>query len=174
MVRLAASYVGSRAIAEEVAQEAWIGVVRGIAAFEGRASLKTWIFRILVNRAKTRIEHEGRTIPFSVLGDDPAVERERFRPEDDRYPGHWRTPPQNWDGQPEERLLSRETRAQIDRAIEALPPAQKTVIQLRDIDGWASSDVCNVLGITETNQRVLLHRARSRVRRALEHYLDGK
>jgi RNA polymerase sigma-70 factor (ECF subfamily) len=174
LVRLATTFVGSRATAEDVAQETWIGVIRGIAQFEGRSSLKTWIFRILTNRAKTRAEREGRVVPFSALDDDPAVEPSRFVPEGTAAAQSWLTPPRSWEGLPENRLLAAETRERIRAAIDALPPAQRTVIQLRDVDGWGSADVCNVLGISESNQRVLLHRARSKVRRALERYLDDR
>jgi len=176
MLRVARLHVSSRAVAEEVVQEAWLGVLRGIARFEGRSSLKTWIFRILTNTAKTRGEREGRTLPFSSLagdeaeGDEAAVDADRFHREG-RWTGHWSAPPADWAQLPEDRLLDAEARAVIDAAVAALPPAQATVIRLRDIDGFDAGDVCNVLEISETNQRVLLHRARSKVRRALEDYL---
>jgi RNA polymerase sigma-70 factor (ECF subfamily) len=178
MLRLARLHVSSRAVAEEVVQEAWIGMLRGIERFEGRSSLKTWIFRILVNTAKTRGEREGRTVPFSSLAqeeadaDEPAVEVDRFHAEG-RWTGHWSAPPADWAQLPEDRLLGTEARAVIDAAVAALPAAQATVIRLRDIDGFDSAEVCNVLQVSETNQRVLLHRARSKVRRALEDYLQG-
>jgi RNA polymerase sigma-70 factor, ECF subfamily len=174
LLRVAQIYVSSRAVAEEVLQETWIGVLNGIDRFEGRSSLKTWIFRILTNIAKTRGQREGRTVPFSALErpdavPEAAVEPDRFRPPDhERWPGHWATKPEPW---PEERLLAGETRAVVERAIEQLPPAQRAVISLRDIEGWSSDETCNALGVTETNQRVLLHRARSKVRQALEDYL---
>lgn len=177
MLRLAQVYVGTRAVAEEVIQETWLGVLQGLDRFEGRSSLKTWIFRILLNRARTRAQRENRSIPFSALAPDdagpsePAVEPEAFRPIGDQYPGGWLNPPSGWDALPEERLLSRETRQQIDAALTTLPPAQREVITLRDIDGWSASEVCDYLSISEANQRVLLHRARSRVRRALAGYL---
>jgi RNA polymerase sigma-70 factor (ECF subfamily) len=176
MLRVARMYVSSRAVAEEVVQEAWLGVLRGIDRFEGRSSLKTWIFRILTNTAKTRGEREGRTVPFSSLAgdeaeaDDPAVDVDRFHREG-RWTGHWSAPPADWAQLPETRLLGAEARAVIDEAVASLPPAQATVIRLRDIEGFDAEDVCNVLEISETNQRVLLHRARSKVRRALEDYL---
>jgi RNA polymerase sigma-70 factor (ECF subfamily) len=176
MLRMARMYVSTRAVAEEVVQEAWLGVLRGLERFEGRSSLKTWIFRILTNTAKTRGEREGRTVPFSALAgeeveaDDPAVDADRFRREG-RWTGHWSEPPADWGQVPEARLLGNEARAVIDQAVAALPPAQATVIRLRDIEGFDAGDVCNVLEISETNQRVLLHRARSKVRRALEDYL---
>jgi RNA polymerase sigma-70 factor (ECF subfamily) len=176
MLRLAQIYVGARAVAEEVIQETWLGVLQGLDRFEGRSSLKTWIFRILLNRARTRAQRENRTIPFSALASDtelfePAVEPDAFRPPGDHYPGGWLTPPAAWDSLPEERLLSQETRQHIDEALTTLPPAQREVITLRDIDGWSANEVCDYLGISEANQRVLLHRARSRVRRALAGYL---
>ncbi|HJZ48048.1 MAG TPA: sigma-70 family RNA polymerase sigma factor [Roseiflexaceae bacterium] len=179
LLRLAMLYVPSHAVAEEVVQETWLGVLQGLGRFEGRSSLKTWLFRILTNRARTRGQREGRSIPFSAVWNpdtdpgEPAVEPERFRPREDKWHGGWKSYPHNWDELPEERLLSAETRAQIQQAIDALPDSQREVITLRDIEGWASEDVCNVLGISESNQRVLLHRARSKVRRALERYLDN-
>lgn len=176
MVRLATAYVGDRTLAEDVAQEAWLGVVQGIGRFEGRSSLKTWIFRILTNRAKTRAEREGRTVPFSALNmtdDDSGVDPDRFNGPDSALPGHWNSYPAAWDTIPDEQLLAAETRAVIADAIAALPPAQREVIQLRDVDGWTAQEVCNVLQLTETNQRVLLHRARLKVRNAIEQYMNG-
>jgi RNA polymerase sigma-70 factor, ECF subfamily len=177
MVRLAQMYVSSRAVAEEVAQEAWLGVLNGLERFEGRSSLKTWIFRIVTNIAKTRGQREGRSIPFSAVEGptaeaEPAVDPERFRPSSDRWAGHWTSYPTRWETLPEGRLLSGETLERVRGAIEALPPAQREVMTLRDVEGWSSEEVCNTLSLTETNQRVLLHRARSKVRRALEEYFD--
>ncbi len=168
LLRLAQSYVPSRAVAEDVVADTWLGVLNGIDRFEGRSSLKTWIFRILVNTAKTRGQREGRTVPFSSLAPDegayePAVEPERFT-----RMGFWWTPPDTW---PEDRLLAGETRAVIAEAIAALPPSQRAVITLRDVDGWSAEEVRNVLDISETNQRVLLHRARAKVRRAIDEYM---
>jgi RNA polymerase sigma-70 factor (ECF subfamily) len=175
LVRLAMVYVSDRAAAEDAAQETWLGVLRGLARFEGRSSLKTWIFTILTNRAKTRAQREARTLPFSALddpeADEPSVAPERFLPPDHpRWPNEWAENPDRWANLPEERLLSQETLARIRKAIEALPPTQRQVITLRDVEGWSSGEVCNVLEISETNQRVLLHRARSKVRQALERY----
>ena len=172
MLRLARTFVSSRAVAEEVVQETWLGVLRGLDRFEGRSSLKTWIFRILANVARTRGERESRSLPFSSLdpagSDEWAVDPSRFD-----AGGAWSSPPASWEDVPEDRLLSRETLAAIDQAIAALPQTQRTVISLRDVNGWTSDEVCNVLDISETNQRVLLHRARAKVRRALEQTLVG-
>jgi RNA polymerase sigma-70 factor (ECF subfamily) len=176
MLRVAQMYVRSRAVAEEVVQEAWLGVLTGIERFEGRSSLRTWIFRIVTNVAKTRGVRETRSIPFSALvedeGEGPSVPAERFRPPGDRWATHWAVPPEDW-AVPEERLLDAETRMVIAEAIAALPPAQRHVIGLRDVEGWSAEEVRNVLELSETNQRVLLHRARTRVRQALDDYLRG-
>ncbi|HEU4328501.1 MAG TPA: sigma-70 family RNA polymerase sigma factor [Roseiflexaceae bacterium] len=177
LLRLARVYVANPAAAEEVVQETWLGLLRGLPRFEGRSSLRTWLFRILVNRAKTRGEREGRSVPFSSLGrpeddaDEPAVDPSRFVPEGAARAGHWVSLPQRWEEIPEQRFLASETRAQIAAAVAKLPPAQQTVIMLRDIEGWSTPEVCNILGISETHQRVLLHRARAKVRQALETYL---
>lgn len=177
LTRVARLYVRDRAVAEEVVQEAWLGVLSGIGRFEGRSSFRTWVFRILTNTAKTRAVREGRTVPFSALASDPAddagpsVSEERFRSSDDRWGGHWATPPEDWD-LPEVRLLSGETRTKLAQAIERLPMNQRAVISLRDVEGWSAEEVCNVLELSETNQRVLLHRARSKVRQELEDYLQ--
>jgi RNA polymerase sigma-70 factor (ECF subfamily) len=175
LVRLALAYVPSRAVAEEVVQETWVGVLDGLAAFAGRSSLKTWLFRILTNRAKTRGVRERRTIPFSSLSDaetdpEPAVPPERFRAS-----GMWGVSPRRWeDDAPEQVLMNQQALAHLEEAIAALPPNQRVVVTLRDIDGLSADEVCNVLGISETNQRVLLHRARSRLRGVLEEYLERK
>jgi RNA polymerase sigma-70 factor (ECF subfamily) len=174
MLRVARLYVRDRAAAEEAVQEAWLGVLRGIERFEGRSTLRTWLLRIVANVAKTKGVRESRTVPFSALGDDgPSVPEERFRGPEDRWAGHWATPPQEW-GRPERELLSAETRAQLAAAIDALPETQRQVISLRDVEGWDADEVCNVLGLSETNQRVLLHRARTKVRAALDGYLTGE
>ena len=174
MLRVAQMYVSSRAVAEEVVQEAWLAVLKGIDRFEGRSSLKTWIFRILANTAKTRGMREARSVPLSALGEDDdgsGVDVDRFFGPDARFPGHWSAPPESWAGAPEERLVAGETLEVIQREIERLPPLQAAVITMRDVEGFSAEEVCNSLDISETNQRVLLHRARSRVRRALEEYL---
>jgi RNA polymerase sigma-70 factor (ECF subfamily) len=177
MLRVAQIYVSSRSVAEEVVQETWLAVLAGVDRFEGRSSLKTWIFRILSNIAKTRAIREGRTLPFSALEPsrvpEAAVDPDRFYDsEHPRWPGHWASPPQRWDTIPEERLLGQETRERIEAALDTLPASQRAVVSLRDIEGWSSEEVCNALDVTETNQRVLLHRGRSRLRAALESYLQ--
>jgi RNA polymerase sigma-70 factor, ECF subfamily len=172
--RLALSYVRTAAVADEVVQETWLGVIRGLDSFEGRSSLKTWIFRILANTAKTRAERESRTVPLSAIapGDDEdelAVDPSRFLDQQQaRWPGHWASPPARWDELPEEHLVGQETLDVLASAIEALPPVQRQVIVLRDVEGWDAHEVCELLNLSETNQRVLLHRARSKVRQALE------
>ena len=173
MLRVARMYVSTDAVAEEVVQEAWLGVLNGIGGFEGRSTLKTWIFRILTNAAKTRGQREGRTVPLSSLvrDDEPTVDPDRFLGDDTRFPGHCAAPPRRWEAQPEGRLLAGEALALVDREIAKLPPAQAAVITLRDVAGFDAEDVCNALEISETNQRVLLHRARSKVRQALEEYM---
>jgi RNA polymerase sigma-70 factor (ECF subfamily) len=177
MIRLAMVYVKDRAVAEEVAQEAWLGVLRGVHRFEARSSFKTWLFGILINGARSRARRESRSTPFSALGDpagDPsgaAVAPERFRPPDDpQWPGHWapNMAPRSWGDDPEQRLLARETQLQIRRAIGALPPSQREVMVLRDVEGWSAEEVCSSILLSESNQRVLLHRARSKVRQSLE------
>jgi RNA polymerase sigma-70 factor (ECF subfamily) len=180
LLRLALVYCRSLAIAEEIVQDTWLGMIQGIDRFEGRASLKTWLFQILVNRARTRAEREGRDVSFSSLAEqakapgEPAVPPERFRPIDDKWPNNWALPPHSWGESADAGLLAGETMDLVKRAIAQLPSAQQQVITLRDIEGWPAEDVCNVLMISETNQRVLLHRARSRVRGALEgHFNDG-
>lgn len=178
MLRVALLYVDERAIAEDVAQEAWLGVLEGLDRFAERSSLKTWIFRILTNCAKTRGQRERRNVPLSSLNDtamedgSPTVDPARFRPpETPAWPGGWLYPPMDWASVPEERLLARETGEYLQASIAALPLRQQEVLILRDVQGWSADDVCNVLGISETNQRVLLHRGRAKVRQALAHYL---
>jgi RNA polymerase sigma-70 factor, ECF subfamily len=175
MVRVAMAYVPSRAAAEEVVQETWIAVMRGIDKFEGRASLRTWVFRILINVAMRAGARERRSIPFSALAEaeatsEPSVDPDRFLPADHAlFPGHWAIMPTRWPT-PEEDLLSGETREVITAAIAELPAAQRTVIALRDVEGWSSEEVAKALEISAGNQRILLHRARSRVRNAIEAY----
>ena len=173
--RLALSYVRSTAVADEVVQETWLGVIRGIHAFEERSSLKTWIFRILTNTAKTRAERESRMVPPSARsaadpdGDEPSLDPSRFFDQQHaRWPGHWASPPARWDELPAEHLEGRELLDAMKAAIEELPARQRQVIVLRDIEGWDAEEACRVLELSEANQRVLLHRARSKVRQALE------
>jgi len=175
MLRVARMYVSSQAVAEDVVADAWLGILQGLDRFEGRSSLRTWMYRILTNIAKTRGQREGRSVPFSSLaGDDldAAVDESWFQGSGDRWPGGWASLPDDWRGIPDDRLLSAEVRALIGAAIDDLPPMQAEVLRLRDVRGWSSAEVRNALDISETNQRVLLHRARSKVRRALEHYLE--
>lgn len=175
LVRVAMRYVPSRAVAEEVVQDTWIAVIEGVDRFEGRSTLKTWLYRILIYQSRARGERERRTTPMSALVDDdstPSVPAERFRGSDALWAGHWAAPPRRWDGDAEDRLLAGEARALIDAVIAEMPSTQREVIVLRDLSHFSSAEVCDLLEVTESNQRVLLHRARSRVRAALEQYLD--
>jgi RNA polymerase sigma-70 factor (ECF subfamily) len=178
MIRVALAYVPSRSVAEEAVQETWIAVMRGIDAFEHRSSLKTWIFRILTNIAVRSGARERRSVPFAALARaedtaEPLVAPDRFLPADhELYPGHWAIPPARWPT-PEEGLLAGETHDVIADAIAALPPAQRTVISLRDIEGWSSEEVSEALEVSAGNQRVLLHRARNHVRNAIEGYFGA-
>lgn len=175
--RLALTYVSTPSVADEVVQETWLAVVKGIDGFEGRSSVSTWIYRILANIARSRGVREQRVIPFSSAagameeGDGPAVDADRFVARG-ATAGAWSAPPTPWDDQPDQRLTARETLRVVEDAISMLPPSQQEVITLRDVEGWGSDEVCNALGITETNQRVLLHRARAKVRRALERHFE--
>jgi RNA polymerase sigma-70 factor (ECF subfamily) len=177
--RVARLYISDRAVADEVVQDTWLGVIQGIWAFEGRSSLKTWIFRILINRAKSRAAREKRTVPFASFDAEmdvaeAAVAPDRSWPADHpTEPGHWTHPPRDVGASPERRLLVREIREQLQTAIEALPENQRRVLVLRDVEGRSTEEVCNTLGFQETNVRVLLHRARAKVRVALEPYLEG-
>jgi RNA polymerase sigma-70 factor (ECF subfamily) len=174
LLRMARMYVRDQAVAEEVVQETWISVLRGIDRFEGRSALRTWIFRILINTAKTRGQREARSIPFSAAasGDEPSVDPDRFLGPDHRWPGDWAFVPTEWPT-PEEELLSGETLQVILDAIDELPEAQRAVITMHDIEGVPSAEVASTLEISDVNQRVLLHRARSKVRAALESYFGA-
>ncbi len=179
MIRVAMLYLPTRALAEEAVQDAWIGVLKGVHRFEGRSSLKTWIFSILMNRARTIAQREGRyvQVEWTDASDaEPAVSPDRFQSASDPYPNHWNDAdmPQRWDSLPENVLISRETRRYIQQAIDGLPESQRVVITMRDVELLSSDEVCNILSISETNQRVLLHRARSKVRQALASYLSGQ
>jgi RNA polymerase sigma-70 factor (ECF subfamily) len=176
MLAVARRHVGSRAVADEVVQETWLGVLQGLDRFEGRSSLKTWIFAILVNRAKTRGLRERRTVPFASLGGEPgepAVGADRFQGASEPFPGHWRRYPAPWGASPDVVAEDRETVRAAMRAIAELPPVQQAVIRMRDLQGMGSDEVCEMLEVSPANQRVLLHRARSHVRTALEGHFDG-
>jgi RNA polymerase sigma-70 factor (ECF subfamily) len=161
MVRLATTFVSSRAIAEEVVQDTWLAVVRGIERFEGRSSLRTWLLAILVNRARTAGTREARSVAIGDAG--PAVDGARFD-----TTGHWAAPPQHWVEDAEARLGAAELAGRVRTALAELPPRQRAVVMLRDVDGLRSDEVCEVLALSSANQRVLLHRGRSRLRQALE------
>jgi RNA polymerase sigma-70 factor (ECF subfamily) len=179
LMRLALAHVPSRAIAEEVVADTWEAVLTGIDRFEGRSALRTWIFQILLNKARTLGVREKRTLPFAYFRrraeegtGEPAVEPERFhRRGADR--GGWARPPIDW-GDPAEKLASDEARDVMLRAIAGLPPRQRDVLALRDIQGYSAEEARNALGVSETNQRVLLHRARSKVRAALEEHFEAQ
>ena len=177
LIRLARMYVPSQAVAEEVAQETWLGVLQGIDRFEGRSSLRTWIFRICANIAKTRGQREGRSTPFATLaGDDldaPSLPEALFQGPDGAHPNHWSSLPADWSSLPQEHLEGSDLRRVIGAAIETLPPLQAQVIRLRDVLGWSSEEARNALDLSETNQRVLLHRARAKVRAAVQAYLES-
>ncbi|HET7297255.1 MAG TPA: RNA polymerase sigma factor [Methylomirabilota bacterium] len=169
MLRLALSHVESRAVAEEVVQDAWLTVLRSLDRFERRSSLRTWVLGIVVNCARSRARTERRIVTTSSES-GPVVDPVRFLPANHpRWPHHWAAEPTEW-RTPEAELLVRETRSVILDAIDALPSTQREVVLLRDVEGLQSTEVCNILRITDTHQRVLLHRARSRVRNALERY----
>ncbi len=169
LMRLARASVASDTLAEQVVQDTWLAAIKGIAGFDGDLSLKTWIFRILLNQARTRLPSVGAS------GDDaPAVNPGRFVPEGQRWAGHWSAPPVPWTDLLGERPISKDTEAVVARTIEALPRHQRQVVMLRDVEGWSAAEVCAVLGIGERNQRVLLHRGRSGVRARLEDRLGEK
>jgi RNA polymerase sigma-70 factor (ECF subfamily) len=179
LMRMALMHVASRAVAEDVVADTWLGVIKGIDRFEGRSALRTWIVQILLNNARTRGKREKRTLPFSFFrrrgeegGDEPAVDADRFQGGDGVRPGWWSRPPAEWDGV-DARIESNEVRDLLLMAIAMLPPRQRDVIVLRDLQGYSAEEACNALGLSETNQRVLLHRARSKVRAALEGHIDA-
>jgi RNA polymerase sigma-70 factor (ECF subfamily) len=173
--RVARAYVSTDAVAEEVVQDTWLAAIRGLNRFEQRATIKTWLFHILANQAKTRGVRERRTVPFASLaragGDEPAVSPDRFQREGDAWPGHWAMPPRPWED-PERRLASLEAREQLRAAIAALPTTQQAVLTLRDVEGLEAEEVCDLLDLSAGNQRVILHRARARVRADLERYFE--
>lgn len=176
LLRIARLHVSSMSVAEEVVQETWLAVMKGIDRFDGRSSLKTWCVRILVNQAVSRWRREGRIVPFSALAaadaspaGSPSVPANRFHDVDHPVaPYLWSAPPRDW---PEERLLDSEVRQLVAETVAGLPAAQRAVISLRDIEGWTAGETCEALDISDANQRVLLHRARAAVRSALEGYL---
>jgi RNA polymerase sigma-70 factor (ECF subfamily) len=172
--RVARAYVRTDAIAEDVVQETWLAAIAGLERFEERASLKTWLFHILANRARTRAVREARSVPFTSLAggqDAPAVDPDRFNGEDAAWPGHWAAPPRPWED-PERRLQSLEARELLRAAIAGLPEMQQAVLALRDVEGLEAQEVCELLDLSDANQRVLLHRARARVRTELEHWFE--
>ena len=177
MKRVARGYVDSDALAEEVVQETWLAVINGISGLEGRSSLDTWIFSILVNRARSHGARERRAVPFSSIGpadsDEPSVDASRFQTDDKAWPGHWATPPRPWQ-KPERRLLSLEARQHLKHALAQLPERQRVVVALRDVEGCSADEVCELLELSEQNQRVLLHRGRSRLRVVLDAYIIGE
>lgn len=172
MLQLARSFVTTDDSAHEVLQDTWVAVIAGVGAFEGRSSLRTWVYRILVNTAKRRGQRESRIVPWSSWAPEaaetgPTVDPSRFQGPNEDYPGHWRAFPQQW---PEDELLAAETQAIVRAALERLPMRQRIVMTLRDVEGCSSDEVCAILEISAANQRVLLHRARATVRAALEAY----
>jgi RNA polymerase sigma-70 factor, ECF subfamily len=180
MLRIARAYVATAHSAEDAVQDAWLGVVRGLPRFEGRSSLRTWVFTILINQARTRGAREARTVPLSELGRDddtgPTVDADRFQGPDDPHPGGWKPTARpvswmgTWEGQPEGRVLASEALRLLESALTVLPPRQRTIVTLRDMQGLTPEEACEVLGVTEQNQRVLLHRGRAALRKTLEHY----
>ena len=166
MFRLALSFVDSRAVAEEVVQETWLAALRGLGRFEGRSSLKTWLFTILVNRARTTGVRESRSVPVADAG--PAVDASRFGPS-----GTWASPPEQWIEEAENRVAAAKLSELLQSSFDALPARQREVVLLRDVEELSSTEVCTVLAISEANQRVLLHRGRSKLRQSLESELGG-
>lgn len=176
LLRMARMHVRDASLAEEVAQEAWVVFVEGLDRFEGRAAVGTWLCGITINLARSRARREARSVPVSALGGDdgPLLPDERFRSAGALFAGNWATPPTAWPDDPERRLLGGELRRRLEEAIATLPEAQREVLLLRDIEGLSGEEVCNALGLSDTNQRVLLHRARTRLRAWLEAHYDGK
>jgi RNA polymerase sigma-70 factor (ECF subfamily) len=177
MTRVAMAFVSRRAVAEEVVQETWLNVVRSLNAFEAKSSLRTWIYAILGNCARRRAEQEQRLVPLSELaadeasGDELGVSPGRFF-ESGRWVGMWSTSVSRWEDLPEERLVSSELRTTLLETIDGLPPMQRAVITLRDVEGWSAEEVCDYLGLANGNQRILLHRARAAARLAIERYVE--
>lgn len=176
MKRVARGYVGSEAVAEEIVQDTWMAIVTGIGRFEGRSSIRTWIFSILTNQAKSHSARERRAMPFSSISqagaDESSVDPDRFQKDDEAWPGHWATPPRPWQ-KPERRLMSLEARERLKVALAQLPDRQRVIVGLRDVEGLTAEEVCDLLDLSQENQRVLLHRGRSRLRAVLEEYIGA-
>jgi RNA polymerase sigma-70 factor, ECF subfamily len=172
MLAVARMHVSGREAAEDVVQDTWLALLKGIDGFEGRSSLRTWLFRVLVNIAKTRGVREKRSTPID-LEDGPTVSPERFQSDEDRWPGHWVRFPQPWHESPERSLLAVEALDLVERELARLPEQQRLVVALRDVDGYDSDEVCAMLDLSAGNQRVLLHRGRARIREALAGYFVG-
>ena len=178
MLRLARSFVATKESADEVLQDTWLAVLTGVSGFVGRSSLRTWVYRILVNTAKRRGRRESRTVPWSSWApdpeerDEPTVDPAHFQSASDPYPGHWKAPPAGWPAvsSPESQVLAGEVRNRLAAALDGLPVRQRIVITLRDVEGYTSDEVCSILDVSSANQRVLLHRARAAARCALEDY----
>ena len=181
LLRVAAHHSPNRAVAEEVVQETWMAFLHGLSTFEGRSTLRTWLFGILFNQARKLARRERHTVrldPPPDSDEDHGVDSQRFMPADGRWAGHWRLDdlsawPRAWDELPENRVLQREVRTEIDRALEHLPAAQRLVFTLRDVEGMTAREVCDVLDVSAANERVLLHRARCKIRAHVEAYLDA-
>ena len=175
MLAVARTHVASREVAEDVVQDTWLALLKGIDGFEGRSSLRTWLFRVLVNIAKTRGVREKRSTPVDlhVVADQPRVDPDRFRSDDVQWPGHWVRFPMPWRESPEHSLLSGEALDLVRRELARLPEQQRIVVSLRDVDGYDADEVCTLLDVTAANQRVLLHRGRARIREALAGYFAG-
>jgi RNA polymerase sigma-70 factor (ECF subfamily) len=172
MLRLALIYAGNRAVAEEVVQEAWMTVLLGVRGFEGRSALRTWVLGVVVNVARSRARAERRSVPVAAPG-EPSIDPARFRPSNSAdWPDHWLLGPVPWPA-PEEALLAGEARKVVLEAIAALPDALREVLVLRDLEGMTAAETCAVLGVSDVNQRVMLHRARARVRLAVEDYFHA-
>ena len=176
MKRVARSYVASDAVAEEIIQDTWIAIITSINRFEGRSALGTWMFSILINQARCHRARERRALPFCSVAradaEERAVDPDRFQKDDEAWPGHWATPPRPWQ-KPERRLLSLEARVRLKDALAQLPERQRLIVTLRDVEGLTADEVCDLLDLSQENQRVLLHRGRSRLRAFLEEYVDG-
>jgi RNA polymerase sigma-70 factor (ECF subfamily) len=174
LLRLAAIVVSSRTAADELVRETWLGVLRGLPQFDGRASLKTWMFRILADRAAARGILFVSPAEVGAEPRAPTLDRDRFLPPDHaKWPGHWALRPASWADMPEDRLMAQEVRGRLTTALAALPLSQRLIVCLRDVEGWTAREVSYALDLSEAQQRMLLHQARSKVRRMLDTYLAG-